>query len=308
MAKELLPVILIKGPTASGKTALAMALADTNNIDIVSVDSAQIYKDMDIGTAKPSALELQKYPHQLINIKQPDEVYSASEFVSDVNAIIKNSHKNNKIPCLVGGTMMYFNALQNGLSDLPNADEKIRGEIKQTADAKGWAYCHQQLQKIDATAADRINVNDTQRIQRALEVFYISGKTMTALCGNKKIVGNYRYIKVAYFPQTRAKLHGIIANRFNTMVNNGLIEETQKLVKQYQLHPDMPSLRCVGYRQVFDYLQNKMNKDEMIEKGIIATRQLAKRQMTWLRGEPNLTLLEPYENVQKHLKIITQQL
>ena len=285
-----------------------MALADTKEIDIISVDSAQIYKDMDIGTAKPSEQELKKYPHQLINIKYPDEIYSASEFVVDVNSIIEKSHKNNKIPCLVGGTMMYFNALQNGLSDLPNANETIRNEIKTTADEKSWAYCHQQLQQIDANSAARINANDTQRIQRALEVFYITGKSMSELCGNKKIVAKHRYIKVAYFPQTREKLHRIIATRFKAMVNNGLIEEAEHLLKKYPLHDDMPSWRSVGYRQVFDYLQNKTNKQEMIEKGIIATRQLAKRQMTWLRGEEDLQLLEPYEDVQNQLQLISQQL
>jgi len=285
-----------------------MALADVKAVDIISVDSAQIYKDMNIGTAKPNQQELENYPHSLIDIRKPDEVYSASEFVEDVNKLIQQSHKNNRLPCLAGGTMMYFNALQHGLSDLPAANDKIRQSIVNEANEHGWLHCHKQLEKLDPKSAQRINANDTQRLQRALEVYKITGKTMTELCGQKQVQTNYKYIKFAYFPETRERLHSIIAERFKMMVEQGLIEETEGLLKKYNLNPDMPSLRSVGYRQVFDYLEGHLSKDEMIERGIIATRQLAKRQMTWLRREEDLTIFEPYKNIEQQIKVVLKQL
>ncbi len=304
----MLPVVLIKGPTASGKTALAMALADALPIDLISVDSAQIYQHMDIGTAKPSREELAQYPHALIDILPPDQAFSASEFVAQANQLIADSHQRERIPCLVGGTMMYFNALQNGLSDLPSANAEIRHKLDTLIKEKGLNSAWQELAGIDPQAAEKINPNDRQRIQRALEVYRISGKTMTELQQNKQAIVKHHYIKFAYFPQERVQLHKIIEQRFYSMIQQGLIEETESLVSQYQLDESMPSLRSVGYRQVYDYLQGKSNKQEMLEKGIAATRQLAKRQMTWLRREQDLTLLQPYQPIKAQQQLLVQQI
>ncbi len=304
----MLPVILIKGPTASGKTALAMALADVFPVDLISVDSAQIYQDMDIGTAKPSREELAQYPHALIDILPPDQAFSASEFVAKANQLIAESYQQGRIPCLVGGTMMYFNALQNGLSELPSANAEIRHKLDALIAEKGLNFAWQELAGIDPPAAEKINPNDRQRIQRALEVYHISGKTMTELQQNKQPLVKHRYIKFAYFPTERQQLHKIIEQRFYTMIQQGLVEETEKLIDQYQLNETMPSLRSVGYRQVYDYLQGKSSKQEMLEKGIAATRQLAKRQMTWLRREKDLTLLQPYQPIKAQQQLLISQI
>jgi len=285
------PVICLMGPTASGKTALAMALHDALPCDIVSVDSALIYKGMDIGTAKPTEQELVQYPHRLINLRDASESYSAAEFCQDALLEIKKIRSNNRIPLLVGGTMMYFKSLIEGISPLPTANKEIRKAIEEEADLVGWQAMHEQLFKIDPISAARINRNDSQRLTRAFEVFKLTGKTLTQLTKvkGKKLEGDVLQLAIA--PEERSTLHDRIAFRYQQMIDLGFKDEVLKLKARNDLHENLPSIRCVGYRQMWQYLNGTFDHDEMIFRGVCATRQLAKRQLTWLRSWPDLNWL-----------------
>ena len=276
--------LFLMGPTASGKTDLAIALRQQLPVEVISVDSALIYKGMDIGTAKPTPAELALAPHRLIDILDPKESYSAMNFREDALKEMAEISASGRIPLLVGGTMLYYKALLEGLSPLPSADPTIRAEIEEKAAKIGWAGMHQELLAIDPVAGARINPNDSQRINRALEVFYITGKTITEMTAEKGEALPYRLLQFAIAPQDRAILHERIALRFQKMMDLGFEEEVKRLFLREDLHIDLPSIRCVGYRQMWEYLQGDISLDEAIYKGICATRQLAKRQITWLRG------------------------
>ncbi len=280
------------GPTASGKTALAIDMATQYNCEIISVDSALIYRDMNIGSAKPSAEELEMAPHKLIDILDPSESYSAADFRRDALLAIEDIISRGKTPLLVGGTMMYFKALLEGLSPLPSADEAIRQQILAQAQTEGWDALHQELCNIDPVAGERIHPNDPQRLSRALEVYRISGKTMTELTQTKSAALPYDVVQFAIAPNDRKVLHELIAKRFNIMLEQGFIEEVARLKARDDLHLELPSMRCVGYRQCWQYLDNEFDHATMVEKATAATRQLAKRQLTWLRSWPDLQWLE----------------
>jgi len=276
------------GPTASGKTALAMALCDALPCDIVSVDSALIYRDMDIGTAKPTQDELQQYPHHLINLRDASESYSAADFCHDALAKISEIRAKNRIPLLVGGTMMYFKSLIEGISPLPSANADIRQVIDSEASELGWQVMHDKLMAIDPVSAERIHPNDPQRLTRALEVYRLTGNTLTQLTQIKgaKLGGNI--LQLAITPKERSVLHDRIAQRYQQMIDLGFEQEVLKLKARSDLHHDLPSIRCVGYRQMWQYLEGDFDHKEMIFRGVCATRQLAKRQLTWLRNWPDL--------------------
>ncbi|TNG95397.1 tRNA (adenosine(37)-N6)-dimethylallyltransferase MiaA [Pasteurellaceae bacterium USgator11] len=293
------------GPTASGKTDLAIQLRQQLPLEVISVDSALIYRGMDIGTAKPTPQELVRAPHRLIDIKDPAESYSAADFRHDALREMQQITQQGKIPLLVGGTMLYYKALLEGLSPLPAADDKVRSEIEQIAKQQGWAYLHQQLQQIDPVAAARIHPNDPQRINRALEVYYISGKSMTELTETAGEKLPYQILQFAIAPQDRAVLHQRIEQRFHNMIAQGFEQEAQKLYQRQDLHLDLPSIRCVGYRQMWEYLRGDYDQKEMIYRGICATRQLAKRQITWLRGwKSEIHWLDSLNILQAKQKII----
>ncbi|WP_373766606.1 tRNA (adenosine(37)-N6)-dimethylallyltransferase MiaA [Glaesserella sp.] len=282
MSKPL--AIFLMGPTASGKTDLAVKLCQTLPMEVISVDSALIYKGMDIGTAKPSKAELALAPHRLIDILDPRESYSVMNFREDALREMADITAQGKIPLLVGGTMLYYKGLLEGLSPLPSADDAVRAEIESKATQHGWAALHRDLQQIDPISAARINPNDSQRINRALEVFYISGKTMTELTAQQGEAIPYDILQFAIAPQERAILHQRIEQRFYKMIEQGFEQEVRALYERGDLTPDLPSIRCVGYRQMWEYIAGNISLDEAIFKGICATRQLAKRQITWLRG------------------------
>ncbi len=284
-------VVFLMGPTASGKTDLAIQLAQRFKVRIISVDSALIYKGMDIGSAKPDAKTLKKYPHHLIDICSPEEAYSAHDFARDAKTQIQLAFENNEIPVLVGGTSFYFNALEYGLSNLPESTAESRDKYNQLLKNKGSATLHKELEKIDKKAADRIHPNDSQRVTRALEVFDLSGKTLSELQGNKKPGIDYPIKKIILMPP-RSELHQRIETRFHQMMEQGFINEVKQLKQNPSLHEDLPSIRCVGYRQAWQYLNNEIDKDQMIELAIIATRQLCKRQSTWLKSETDALILE----------------
>jgi len=288
---KLPPVICLMGPTASGKTALAMALHDALPCDIISVDSALVYRDMNIGTAKPTAEELAKYPHRLIDLIDASESYSAADFCRDALTEIEKIRANNRIPLLVGGTMMYFKSLIDGISPLPSANAEIRQVIENEASEHGWEYLHQQLANIDPISAERIHQNDPQRLIRALEVYRITGKSMTELTKVKGQQLGGDVLQFAIAPKERKDLHARIELRFKQMIAQDFQSEVVKLKQRDDLHENLPSIRCVGYRQMWEYLDNEVDHDEMVFKGICATRQLAKRQLTWLRNWPNLQWL-----------------
>ncbi|WP_367298411.1 tRNA (adenosine(37)-N6)-dimethylallyltransferase MiaA [Hafnia alvei] len=298
-ANNSLPLaIFIMGPTASGKTALAMSLRERFPVELISVDSALIYRGMDIGTAKPTAEELAQAPHRLIDIRDPAESYSAADFRADALREMASITAEGKIPVLVGGTMLYFKALLEGLSPLPAADQEVRAQIEKQAQELGWEALHHQLQQVDPVSAARIHPNDPQRLSRALEVFLISGKTLTELT---KISGEtlpYNVQQFAIAPATREQLHQRIALRFEQMMAAGFEAEARALFERGDLHTDLPSVRCVGYRQMWSYLAGEIDYDEMVYRGICATRQLAKRQMTWLRGWESVHWLDSDEPLQ----------
>jgi tRNA dimethylallyltransferase len=284
------PAILLMGPTASGKTAVAVQLATTLPCEIISVDSALVYKGMDIGTAKPDAETLARAPHHLINIIEPHESYSAARFRDDALALMREITERGKIPLLVGGTMLYFKSLVEGLNDLPEADSTVRLIIETMAEEEGWPAVHEKLRKVDPETAARLEPNDSQRVQRALEIYYITGKSMTDLLKKPKYVYfPYTPIRIALLPGDRAALHDRIAQRFEKMLDAGLVDELRALRDEYALEPDMPSMRCVGYRHAWDFMNDRISRTELLEQGIAATRQLAKRQLTWLRSTENLT-------------------
>ncbi|OTA17861.1 tRNA delta -isopentenylpyrophosphate transferase [Xenorhabdus vietnamensis] len=300
--------IFIIGPTASGKTALSIALRQHLPVELISVDSALIYRGMDIGTAKPSAEEQTLAPHRLIDILDPAEVYSAADFRRDALQEMAEITAAGRIPLLVGGTMLYFKALLDGLSPLPSANQAVRTQIEQQAAELGWDALHRQLQEIDPVSAARIHPNDPQRLTRALEVFQISGKTLTELTETSGEGLPYRVHQFAIAPAKREILHQRIADRFEQMIKSGFEDEVKALYARKDLHTDLPSIRCVGYRQMWSYLAGEISHDEMVYRGICATRQLAKRQITWLRSWGNVTWLDsdqPKQSLNTVMKVIS---
>jgi tRNA dimethylallyltransferase len=278
------------GPTASGKTTVAMRLARELPCEIISVDSAQVYKGMDIGTAKPGTALLQEAPHHLIDVIEPHERYSAARFRDDALALMREITERDRIPLLVGGTMLYFQALTEGLNELPEADPMIRLMIDTMAAEQGWPAVHARLARVDPETAARLEPNDAQRIQRALEVYYLTNKPLSELLKKPKYVYfPYSPIRVSLVPGNREVLHLRIAQRFEAMLEAGLVTELEKLREEYALEAGMPSMRCVGYRQAWDHLEGKFDAAALREQGIAATRQLAKRQLTWLRGMEGVT-------------------
>lgn len=295
------------GPTASGKTNLAIDLLSYLDCEIISVDSAMIYRGMDIGTAKPSKLILKQAPHRLIDTHDPSEVYSAAEFRTDAISAVEEIINKGRIPLLVGGTMLYFHVLQQGIATLPPANPLVREQLTKDLKDLGLNKLHERLSAIDPIAAQRIHPNDPQRILRALEVVQISGKTLTELQLTPSLSASpYLFINIALLPEDRNLLHKAIAMRFQTMLDLGFIEEVEKLFKRGDLNANLPALRTVGYRQIWNYLLNNISYIEMQELAIIATRQLAKRQLTWLRSWPELKLLmsNDKKNVKKIIELI----
>ncbi|MBQ4837412.1 tRNA (adenosine(37)-N6)-dimethylallyltransferase MiaA [Pseudoalteromonas luteoviolacea] len=301
------PVITLMGPTAAGKTALAIELCKHLDTEIISVDSALVYKGMDVGTAKPEPSELAQAPHHLIDLIDPKESYSVADFRRDAIALIDKLHAQGKIPVLVGGTMMYFKGLIDGLSPLPEASAQVRTELERDAAEQGWPALHAELAKIDPEAAEKISENDSQRINRALEVYRITGKPMSLLQKQKQPELPYTFYQFAIAPSDRKVLHERIEKRFKIMLDQGFKNEVLTLYNRKDLHPDLPSIRCVGYRQMWEHLSGECDYDEMVFKGIAATRQLAKRQLTWLRSWPNVTWLETgeQENLQRILSSLS---
>lgn len=277
------------GPTASGKSNLAIEIARHFLVEIISVDSAQVYRHMNIGSAKPSAAVQAEIPHHLIDLIDPDSSYSAARFRKDTLSILPEIIARGKVPLLTGGTMLYFKALQQGLATLPAADETIRCELEQQAAEQGWPAMHAVLNQLDPVTANRIQPNDSQRIQRALEVCYLTGQPMSDILNQQQRNHfPYRMLKIALQPSDRSKLHDRIRERFHQMLAAGLVDEVRMLCERFQLTADMPAMRCVGYRQIYHYLKNEIDFSEMQEKGIVATRRLAKRQLTWLRAMDDL--------------------
>jgi tRNA dimethylallyltransferase len=284
--------ILLMGPTASGKTALSVAMAQNLNAEIISVDSALVYKDMDIGTAKPTLAERGGIPHHLIDILDPSESFSTGQFRARALQLMEEINARGKLPLLVGGTMLYFSALTQGLAKLPEADPEIRQKLDHELLTQGKEAMHARLAKVDSQAAARIHVNDPQRIQRALEVFEISGKPLSSFFESDQQTDQpFQFIKLIVSPEQRQTLHLIIAERFKQMLAQGFLDEVKALQDRGDLNEIMPSIRCVGYRQGWSYLNGEYDYDSMQEKAIIATRQLAKRQFTWLRKETDAVQL-----------------
>ncbi|MEJ2610377.1 MAG: tRNA (adenosine(37)-N6)-dimethylallyltransferase MiaA [Candidatus Thiodiazotropha sp.] len=285
--------ILLMGPTASGKTQLAVELARRLPLEIISVDSALVYRGMDIGTAKPDRKTLDEAPHRLIDILEPSESYSAALFRQDALAEMADIHQSGKTPLLVGGTMLYFKALVQGLSDLPAADPVIRARLEAELSSQGLQSLHQRLKRLDPISGAKIHANDTQRTLRALEVIEISGRTMSELLEvDAGLSFPYQVLKLVRAPKDRSLLHERIAKRFKQMLADGFEQEVRVLLKREDLSPSSPSMRSVGYRQMLHYLQGETTWEEMVERGIIATRQLAKRQLTWLRSEQDCHWLD----------------
>lgn len=290
-------VIFIMGPTATGKTDLAVYLHEKIDCEIISVDSAMVYRDMDIGTAKPNKELLAKVPHRLINICDPLESYSAARFQKDAYLAIKEIQDKGKIPLLVGGTGLYFRALEQGLAELPEANYRIRARIEAEGESEGWQILHARLSEIDPEAAARINENDPQRIQRALEVYEITGETLSALISEgRKQPLPYPIKKIILSPEDRSLLHDRVKQRFLDMLKSGLVDEVESLYRRDDLSLNLPSMRLVGYRQVWRYLDGQTSYGEMQEHAIVATRQLAKRQITWCRSESLAVWYDPHES------------
>jgi tRNA dimethylallyltransferase len=285
-----LTYLAIAGPTASGKTAAALAIAKAHAVEIISVDSALVYRGMDIGTAKPTAAELAAVPHHLINIRDPLQAYSAAEFVTDAQRLIGEIHARGHLPLLVGGTMLYFKALIEGIDDMPKADPAIRATLEDEAKQQGWPALHAELAQVDPVTAARLNPADSQRIQRALEVYRASGQPISSFHTTKTIADSAYPTRatalISMEPEDRAWLHARIAQRFDTMLESGFMDEVKALRARGDLHPDLPSMRCVGYRQAWESLDGAFPMAELRDRGIFATRQLAKRQITWLRSMP----------------------
>jgi tRNA dimethylallyltransferase len=289
------PAIFLMGPTASGKTALACALAERFPVEIVSVDSALVYRGLDIGAAKPDATTLQRHPHSLIDIRDPSEPYSAAQFREDALAAMQSISARGRVPLLVGGTGLYFRALERGLSAMPSADRDLRERLRAEAERDGWPALHARLASADPEAAARIRPHDAQRIQRALEAIQLSGNTLTALHALAPAAGRlpYRLLKLALIPADREALRERIAGRFDAMLAAGFLDEVERLRARGDLHPDLPAVRAVGYRQAWAYLDGACSEAEFRERAIHATRQLAKRQTTWLRSELDARGFDP---------------
>ncbi|MFW5451045.1 MAG: tRNA (adenosine(37)-N6)-dimethylallyltransferase MiaA [Methylophagaceae bacterium] len=273
------------GPTAAGKTDLAIQIAQRYPVEIISVDSALVYRDMDIGTAKPDGDTLAAYPHHLVDILDPTESYSVGKFREDALRLMADITARGKVPLLVGGTMLYFKALQQGLADLPSADPEIRSKLEAEVKLYGLAHLHARLAEIDPVSAARIHINDPQRLQRALEVYEITGQSLTDLTQQTEISLDYNVIKIIVNPFERSVLHQRIADRYKMMVTNGFLDEVKSLFKRSDCHPDLPAIRAVGYRQAWAHLSGEYDQETMMDKAIIATRQMAKRQLTWLRSQ-----------------------
>ncbi|MGA9962647.1 MAG: tRNA (adenosine(37)-N6)-dimethylallyltransferase MiaA [Azonexus sp.] len=291
------PAILLMGPTASGKTAVAMALADRFPVELVSVDSAQVFRDMDVGTAKPDRATLARYPHRLIDLISPEESYSAARFCTDALAAMAEITAAGKVPLLVGGTMLYFRALLHGLADLPQADAALRAEIDAEAAAEGWPALHAKLAVFDPSTAARLHPTDSQRLQRAVEIYRLTGRPMSALLAeSEQLRPAYDFLSIGLLPADRAVLHARIARRFDEMLLAGLDEEVRQLRAKYALNLNLPSMRCVGYRQTWEAQEGIIPHKELRDRGIFATRQLAKRQITWLTNSftaENYDCLDP---------------
>lgn len=288
-------VICLAGPTAAGKSASTLALAERWPLEIVNVDSATIYRGMDIGTAKPSPAEQAQVPQHLLDIRDPAQSYSAAEFRADALRLIDEIRARGRIPLLAGGTMMYYKALRDGLDDLPQADPALRAELEARAARDGWPALHAELARLDPVTAARLAPNDSQRIQRALEICQLSGQPMSALLGRQRAAAgddDNRYLTISLEPSERAVLHARIEQRFDAMLANGLLEEVRGLHARADLHPGLPSVRCVGYRQMWAHLDGEISLEEAREQGIAATRQLAKRQITWLRAQPERVIVD----------------
>ncbi|WP_432258147.1 tRNA (adenosine(37)-N6)-dimethylallyltransferase MiaA [Cupriavidus sp. TMH.W2] len=292
------PVVCLLGPTASGKTAAALALAADAPVEIISLDSALVYREMDIGTAKPTREELDSAPHHLIDIIDPADSYSAAQFVADAARLIAQVRARGHVPLIVGGTMLYYKALTQGLNDLPQADAALRAELDQLAAERGWPALHAMLAEVDPVTAARLAPNDAQRIQRALEIHRLSGQPMSALLARQAEgrtfagAADQRYRVIALEPSDRLALHARIAQRYDAMLANGFIGEVERLRARGDLHPGLPSIRCVGYRQVWEYLDGAADFATMRERGVAATRQLCKRQLTWLRSTPERLVVD----------------
>lgn len=300
-------VVCISGPTAAGKTQLAMDLYEQLNGAIISVDSALVYRGMDIGTAKPTAEELARYPHALVDILDPAQSYSAADFRRDALVEIERAVNLGKTPILVGGTMLYYRALLGGLSNLPEADQQVRRKLEADAAEQGWDALHQRLTALDSESGGRIHPNDPQRILRALEVYELTGKTITQLTASQEPGLHLPSYQFAVAPMDRKVLHQRIEKRFTQMLAQGFVEEVTQLRERGDLHLNLPSMRCVGYRQVWQHLDGEFDYGTMIEKGVAATRQLAKRQITWLRSWPDLHWLDPSAvNLQTQARSIMQ--
>lgn len=285
--------IFLMGPTAAGKTDTAMALHERLGHELISVDSAMVYRGMDIGSAKPSAAELARAPHRLIDIRDPAEPYSAADFREDALQEMRQISAAGSVPLLVGGTMLYFKRLVEGVSNLPAADAAIRQRLEAIRQHEGLAALHRMLAEVDAASAQRIHPNDPQRLMRALEVYYVSGRPMSELWAEQQPeTFPWRVMSIALAPSDRQLLHNRIAVRFKTMLAEGLIDEVAALKQRTDIHLGLPAMKSVGYRQVWDYLDGKYDENELIERGVIATRQLAKRQLTWLRSWPSLTWVD----------------
>jgi tRNA dimethylallyltransferase len=288
-------VVCLLGPTASGKTAAALALARQLPIEIISIDSALVYRGMDIGTAKPSAAERAEVPHHLIDIIDPVQAYSAAQFLDDTLRLIGEIRARQRVPLLVGGTMMYYRALTQGLNTMPGADPEVRAALEAQAAEQGWPALHARLAEVDPLTAARLAPNDAQRIQRALEVWMVSGQALSSLHAQARPAAGlppYRFVPVALEPSDRAVLHERIAQRFDLMLAHGLLDEVAQLRARGDLHPGLPSIRCVGYRQVWEYLDGTVDLATARDKGISATRQLCKRQLTWLRSLPERVIVD----------------
>lgn len=286
------PAIFLMGPTASGKTALAVSLVERFPLEIISVDSALVYRGMNIGTAKPDVATLARAPHHLLDIRDPNEAYSAAAFCDDARRLMADIAARGKVPLLVGGTMLYFRALLQGLDDLPQADPALRKKQEIEAASRGWPALHAELAQVDPVTAQRLSPNDSQRIGRALEIYQLTGKPMSALLDQAQTALPYRVLQLALIPSDRAVLHQRIATRFDAMLAEGLLEEVAALRKTYALTPDLPAMRAVGYRQAWAFLEGEIDRAGLREQGLAATRQLAKRQLTWLRSWPDAVALD----------------
>jgi tRNA dimethylallyltransferase len=303
------PAIFLMGPTASGKTSVAVELVQTLPVEIISVDSALVYRDMNIGSAKPDAATLARAPHHLIDIRDPTEAYSAAAFRHDALRLMLDITQRGKVPLLVGGTMLYFKALREGLSPLPQADAALRAELDEEIAQHGIQHLHRQLARVDAETAARLHRTDTQRIQRAMEIYRLTGQPMSQLIKQQTAHElPYRVFPIALIPSDRTVLHQRIASRFKHMLEQGLVDELHSLRQHYCLHPNLPSMRCVGYRQAWQFIEGVINEAQLLETGIAATRQLAKRQLTWLRSMPDNVVIDclahnPVEQVRNTIQL-----